>query len=123
LRFGSVSRNSLIELGRHRIDDLQRRIAVSDFEANDPDIRSPSPEPEYDGKTGLRVNTREVRLKQRYIRERMRLIEEVCRLDPSYDPPADYKPPKKSKKIPIPDPDNPQANYIGQLIGPRGTTQ
>jgi hypothetical protein len=49
----------MFRIGRHRIDDLQRRIAVQDYEANDPDIRSPSPEPVYDAKTGLRMNTRE----------------------------------------------------------------
>ena len=27
--------------------------------------------------------------------------------------PPDYKPPKRSKKILIPDPDNPSLNYIG----------
>jgi hypothetical protein len=44
---------------RHRIDDLQRRIAEQDYEANDGDIRSPSPEPIYDAKTGQRSNTRD----------------------------------------------------------------
>lgn len=44
---------------RHRIDDLQRRISEQDYEANDADIRSPSPEPIYDSKTGLRSNTRD----------------------------------------------------------------
>ena len=39
---------------RHRIDDLQQRIAAQDYESNDPDIRSPSPEPIYDPKTGQR---------------------------------------------------------------------
>lgn len=60
LKFGFVSIASFYySIGRHRIDDLQRRIAVSDFESNDPDIRSPSPEPVYDPKTGLRMNTRD----------------------------------------------------------------
>jgi len=44
---------------RHRIDDLQARIQAQDYEQNDADIRSPSPEPVYDSKTGLRQNTRE----------------------------------------------------------------
>jgi polyribonucleotide nucleotidyltransferase len=37
--------------------------------------------------------------------------------------PPDYKPPKRTTKIFIPDPDNPTMNYIGQIIGPGGTTQ
>ena len=71
-------------IGRHRIDDLQRRIAVSDFESNDPDIRSPSPEPIYDQKTGLRMNTRDQRLKDKYLKERNALIYEVLQIDPTY---------------------------------------
>ena len=32
-----------IMIYRHRLDDLQRRLAINDFEGNDQDIRSPSP--------------------------------------------------------------------------------
>lgn len=109
-----------IWIRRHRIDDLQKRIALQEFEANDPDVRSPSPEPVYDSKTGLRSNTREQRYRDRYVKERLRLIDEVLSFDPTYMPPPDYKPPKKQKKIYIPDPDNPAVNYIGQIIGPSG---
>ena len=49
----------MIYIGRHRIDDLQRRIAMQDYESADVDIRSTSPEPIYDPKTGLRMNTKE----------------------------------------------------------------
>ena len=38
-------------------------------------------------------------------------------------PPPDYKPPKKQKKIFIPFPDSNPVNFIGQIIGPSGTTQ
>lgn len=57
---------------------------MQDYEANDPDIRSPSPEPVYDAKTGLRMNTKEQRLKDRYYKERNRLITEVLKLDSTY---------------------------------------
>ena len=108
---------------RHRIDDLQRRITVQDFEANDQDIRSVSPEPVYDQKTGQRSNTREQRHRERYMKERLRLIDEVLTMDETYVPPPDYKPPKKQKKVYIPYPDNPTINFIGLIIGPSGTTQ
>lgn len=49
----------MLRIGRHRIDDLQKRIAMQDWESADADIRSPSPEPIYDPKTGLRMNTKE----------------------------------------------------------------
>ena len=77
----------------------------------------------YDSKTGLRQNTREQRLKDKYYKERLRLIDEVIAMDPTYVAPPDYKPPKKQRKIYIPEPNNPSLNYIGQIIGPGGQTQ
>jgi len=62
-------------------------------------------------------------MKDRYYKERLRLVDEVLAIDPTYIPPPDYKPPKKQAKIFIPDPNNPSVNYIGQIIGPSGTTQ
>lgn len=40
----------------------------------------------------------------------------------TFKPPEDYKAPKKSKKIYIPN-DDPDSNYISLVIGPRGSTQ
>ena len=57
------------------------------------------------------------------MKERYRLITDVIEMDLSFVPPSDYKPPKKHKKIFIPDPDDPFVNYIGQIIGPGGQTQ
>lgn len=51
------------------------------------------------------------------------MVEELRAMKPDqFVPPSDYKPPKKSKKIYIPnnDPDN---NYLSLVIGPRGSTQ
>ena len=47
---------------------------------------------------------------------------EVIHMDPNYKPPPDYKPPKKSIKIFIPDCSKEDVfiNYIGQIIGPGG---
>jgi len=50
---------------------------MQDWESADPDIRSPSPEPIYDPKTGLRMNTKEQRYKDKYIKERNTHISEV----------------------------------------------
>jgi splicing factor 1 len=68
------------------------------------------------------MNTRDLRMKDKYIKERTKLITEVIELDPTYVPPPDYKPPKRFRKIPIPDNDS-SMNYIGQIIGPSGQTQ
>lgn len=45
-------------------------------------------------------------------------------MDPKYTPPYDYKPPKKTKKIFVPttEQDGIFINYIGQIIGPGGST-
>ena len=41
------------------------------------------------------------------------MIDEVIAMDTTYLPPPDYKPPKKQRKIYIPEPNNPSLNYIG----------
>ena len=84
------------------------------------DLRSPSPPPVYDQKSGLRTNTRELRYKDKYQKERYRLISDVIKMDPTFVPPSDYKPPKKNMKIFIPNDES--INYIGQIIGPGGQT-
>jgi len=85
--------------------------------------RSPSPPPVYD-KLGKRVNTREYRSRNRLMNERQVLIEKALEINPLFHPPADYRPiSKKSKKIYIPVKEYPDYNFIGLLIGPRGSTQ
>ena len=46
---------------------------MNHFTMDDPDLRSPSPEPVYNN-VGKRINTREVRKKDAFIRERISLI-------------------------------------------------
>ena len=101
-------------------------------------MRSPSPDPIYDQKTGVRMNTREKRAQEKLRRERDEIIEECIRIRKNFvvipiwhiamvnllldKPPPDYKPPKKQKKIYLPT-DDPDAKYIGMIIGPKGETQ
>ena len=98
---------------------------------DDPDLRSPSPEPIYDN-TGKRINTREVRKRDALLRERISLIEDCMKMRKTYFcfnsrfvPPSDYKPLKKFKKIYLSDNaiKDTKANYIGKIIGPGGKTQ
>lgn len=103
------------------MDDLNRRINLNDFEDEDPDLRSPSPEPIYDSKTAHRLNTREVRTKEKHVKEKNIIIEELIVLDDRYIPPSDYKPPKKVKKLYVPQ--NDSFNFIGMILGHRGSTQ
>jgi len=51
------------------------------------------------------------------------LVERAQKLDPTFQPPADYKKPLKlSEKVWIPAGEYPMVNFIGLLIGPRGNT-
>lgn len=85
--------------------------------------RSPSPEPIY-GSDGKRINTREYRYKTKLLDERNYLIEEAILKIPNYQPPPDYivKPTKIMDKVYLPANDYPEINFIGQLLGPRGST-
>ncbi|KAL7612307.1 splicing factor-like protein 1 [Lactuca sativa] len=84
--------------------------------------RSPSPEPIYDN-LGIRINTREYRARERLNKERQDIISQIIKKNPSYKPPADYRPPKLQKKLYIPMKEYPGYNFIGLIIGPRGNTQ
>ncbi|CAD7703519.1 unnamed protein product [Ostreobium quekettii] len=102
--------------------DVSRKIANNELDLPPEHERSPSPEPIYD-KIGIRLNTREVRYRERLLARKNELIEELIRKDSNYKAPADYKPQKKSRKIYIPQKDFPGYNFIGLIIGPRGNTQ
>ncbi|KAL6140930.1 hypothetical protein ACLB2K_059222 [Fragaria x ananassa] len=84
--------------------------------------RSPSPEPVYDN-FGIRINTREYRARERLNRERQEIIAQIIKRNPTFKPPADYRPPKIHKKLYIPLKEYPGYNFIGLIIGPRGNTQ
>ncbi|KAM3146868.1 hypothetical protein pb186bvf_001022 [Paramecium bursaria] len=106
------------------LDDINAKLDQNiDVKMDDPDLRSPSPEPIYD-QHGKRVNTREVRRKENYQRVKCSLIEECAKLRKTFVAPHDYKPMKKSQKIYLTDALNaPDTNYIGLILGPGGTTQ
>ena len=70
----------------------------------------------------MRVNTRQNRVKTALDRERHLLIEECLKINPSFVPPTNYRAPKQSRKIFLPE-DDPTNNYIGIVIGNKGITQ
>ena len=71
-------------------------MSINDYVQWDNDLRSPSPEPIYDPKTGMRTNTREQRGREKLQREYSDLIEDCQKIKPnSFVPPNDYKPLKK----------------------------
>ncbi|KAL4516099.1 hypothetical protein Ndes2526B_g00806 [Nannochloris sp. 'desiccata'] len=102
--------------------ELDRKVRMNIVDLIPPESeRSPSPSPIYDS-NGIRQNTREVRMKEKIARQRNIIIEELLKRDPTYQPPADYKPEKKSRKLYIPYKEYPDYNFIGLIIGPRGNT-
>jgi splicing factor 1 len=115
---------------RARLDELENRLTRADLGvarlAADEGMaeRSPSPPPVY-GADGRRTNTREQRTRDKLMRERTMLVDEASRFSPSYRPPPGYVAVslKKTRKVYIPVDKYPDYNFIGIIIGPRGTTQ
>ena len=84
--------------------------------------RSPSPPPRYDG-SGKRSNTRDVRMKEELMEQRGKIIEELMKINPQFQPPSDFVRTKPFKRLMIPFREFPTYNFIGLIIGPRGNTQ
>ncbi|EFJ51835.1 hypothetical protein VOLCADRAFT_56842, partial [Volvox carteri f. nagariensis] len=63
------------------------------------------------------------RYRERLLDNRNRVVEELMKEDPTFKPPADYRPKKYWKKVYIPQDAFPTYNFIGLIIGPRGNTQ
>jgi len=82
----------------------------------------PSPPPVYNS-AGVRTNTRENLAKEALRRERHEIIAELLKKDPTYKAPADYRPLKLYRKIPVPINAFPTFNFIGFILGPRGSNQ
>ncbi|RYG68328.1 hypothetical protein EON64_05410, partial [archaeon] len=84
--------------------------------------RSPSPPPRYDAH-GKRTNTREVRMRESLSQQRLAIIEQLIKIDPFFSPPSDYVKPKPVRRIYIPVAQSAICNFVGLIIGPRGSTQ
>ncbi|KAH8174619.1 splicing factor 1 helix-hairpin domain-containing protein [Sarocladium implicatum] len=84
--------------------------------------RNRSPDPEYDF-SGRRTNTPIQRLRTALETERHALIEEVTAKLPSYRPPVGYRRPTHfTDRLFIPQAEYPSINFIGQILGPRGSS-
>ncbi|XP_030536640.1 splicing factor-like protein 1 [Rhodamnia argentea] len=84
--------------------------------------RSPSPEPVYND-LGIRVNTREVRLREELIRKRQGIILKLIQMHPTFKTPPSRKPSKLFKKLYVPVKQYPGYNFVGHVLGPSGNTQ
>ncbi|OQR89426.1 branchpoint-bridging protein [Thraustotheca clavata] len=110
---------------RAKLDDLARKMATVAQDAaiieKDPN-RSPSPPPQYDS-NGKRLNTREMRMRAIYEKERMKVMDQLVKCNPLFKPPPEYLKMKLQRKLPIPYKEYPTYNFMGLIIGPRGNTQ
>jgi hypothetical protein len=102
-----------------RLDDVTSKLSRNDWEFGDPDIRPPSPPPTYD-RNGARTNSLEIRVKTSMQREYQRLVASMLKRLPGYVTPLDFKAPKITKRVPIPQDRYPDINFSGMILGPRG---
>lgn len=110
-----------ILIRKTRLIDINKRIKSEDWEEKENRlIRSPSPEPEYDKKTNIRLNTFNNRMKKRYLIEKNSIIEELIILDSSFKPPVDYVPNEMHIKLSFIN--TKQHNISSLIIGPEGRT-
>jgi len=106
-------------LREQRLEDLQRKMQVQHLEDVDPDIRPPSPPPIYD-RQGVRLNSRETRMRKSMAAEYNRLIRYMLKVLEGYIPPPDWRPQRLQKKIIVPIEKYPTAPFMGVIIGARG---
>lgn len=107
---------------RMRMQKLTDKIETVEEDAKriqeDPN-RSPSPQPTYD-KMGNRTNTRAQRMRKAYEEERNDIFEEIVKLNPilkAIQPKAHCQ-----AKLYFPIKEYPNYNFLGLIIGPRGST-
>ncbi|XP_057864661.1 splicing factor-like protein 1 isoform X2 [Cryptomeria japonica] len=105
-----------------RLFDINRRLQTGKVIDEADEVRSPSPEPIYNN-LGIRINTREVRERERLTKERQIIISKLIKKNPVFKPPTDFKFGRKHKKLYIPVKEYPDYNFVGLIIGPRGNTQ
>lgn len=106
---------------KSRLEEVTKRLSVNNWEQSDSLLRSPSPEPVYDSKKHIRLNTFDNRMKEVYLREKNSLIEDVVALDKTFNPPLDWQPPKKVEKLYYSN--KPECNLTALILGPEGRTQ
>ena len=102
-----------------RLDDITSKLSRNELELGDPDIRPPSPPPTYDH-AGARTNSRETRCKTSMQREYHRLVSFMTKNLANYVAPLDYKIPKITRRVEIPQDRYPDINFTGMILGPRG---
>ena len=109
-------------LRKYKLSEIEKKISTGNYideeTDNDKDLRTPSPEPIYDPRSGQRINTREIRNKEKFMKQKNLIIAQLIQLDESYIPPKGYKPPKLTHKIYIMN--NDKFLFTKYLLGNKG---
>jgi Splicing factor 1 helix-hairpin domain/KH domain len=108
-------------LREQRLEVLLEKIRAGEIEIPDFGIRPPSPPPVFDRK-GARANSVEARYSLSMQREFSNLVYWMTKHITGYTPPAEYRPPMFSKRLFLPTDQYPEINFVGLVIGPKGTT-
>lgn len=105
-----------------RIQEISYLLKSEALEPPNIKHRSQSPPPIYDAE-GKRTNTREQRYRKKLQEERHRLVEIALKTIPYFEAPTEYvKPSNFQDKYYIPVEQYPGINFVGLLLGPRGST-
>ncbi|KAF3961176.1 hypothetical protein CMV_014179 [Castanea mollissima] len=119
---GSELESEIQEL-KAELVDISRKLQTSELHDDRPmEERSPSPEPVYDY-FGIRINTRQERLRQKLLQKRQHIISKLFQKNPTLQQPLECKSLKLFKKLYVPVKEYPTYNFIGLIIGPLGNTQ
>ena len=100
---------------REELEEVNRKLTTGEIYIPPEGQRSPSPDPVYDA-SGNRLNTREIRAREKLVDSRHRLVEDLIKEDPTFRPPADYKPRKFTHKVYIPFNEYPTYKWVTLLV-------
>eukprot|EP00605_Chrysophyceae_sp_TOSAG23-4_P002088 GSChrysophyteH1.ASY1.ANO1.2309.1 assembled CDS len=98
----------LLQLQLNKIAQRLPGLAAEALLAEQDPDRSPSPPPV---------------MKEKLLKERDAIIDQISKINEAYVAPADYVKRKPSSKIFVPVKEHPTYNFIGLILGPRGNTQ
>ncbi|KAJ8574108.1 hypothetical protein K7X08_025913 [Anisodus acutangulus] len=100
---------------QNRVDQITQLLSSRSLEGEgSKDLLSASPAKDHES-SDHHPNDESVRSLEL---ERREAIGEILKLNPSYKPPAGYKPVPKEAKIPVPIKEHPGYNFIGLIFGP-----
>ncbi|RCK59688.1 Branchpoint-bridging protein [Candida viswanathii] len=123
--FRSEEITHLLNTARQQHRAVPDILPSAKFESTDRQLkyrREPSPPPKYD-RDGMKINTRDKVVKEALEKERHEMVELAAGSIKGYMPPSNYTRPRKTQeKLYVPVKDYPDINFVGFLIGPRGST-